>query len=114
MTPELNNGAASVFESLAGSGRDVIRLVCGGQRCRGGLGVRESLVYRLCVFTFLMVSASFRDCWKLKEMLLFCLVMEKSNPIHQGIQMKKGYLFLASAFWVERGMTSLMNVRLPK
>lgn len=80
MTPELNNGAASVFESLAGSGRDVIRLVCGGQRCRGGLGVRESLVYRLCVFTFLMVSASFRDCWKLKEMLLFCLVMEKSNP----------------------------------
>lgn len=48
---------------------------------RRGLGVREILVYRLHVFTFLMVSASFRDCWKSKEMLLFCLVMEKSrNP----------------------------------
>lgn len=60
----------------------------------GGLGVRESLVYRLCVFTFLMVSASFRDCWKSKEMLLFCLVMEKSNSIHQGIQMKKKSLVI--------------------
>lgn len=57
---------------------------------RRGLGVRESLVYRLCVFTFLMVSASFRDCWKSKEMLLFCLVMEKSNPIHEK---KPIYLF---------------------
>lgn len=82
-----------LFESMGlgggGSARDIIRLVCSGQRCWRGLGVRESLVYRLCVFTFLMVSASFRDCWKWKEMLLFCLVMEKSNPIHQGIQMKK-------------------------
>lgn len=32
------------------------------------------------MFTFLMVSASFSDCWKWKEMLLFCLVMEKSSP----------------------------------
>lgn len=101
-----------------GSVRDIIRLVCSGQRCRRGLGVRESVVYRLCVFTFLMVSASFRDCWKWKEMLLFCLVMEKSNPIHQGIQMKKAQLFiwwvLAVAFWAEREMTSLMNLRLPQ
>lgn len=85
---------------------------------RRGLGVRESLVYRLCVFTFLMVSASFRDCWKSKEMLLFCLVMEKSNPIHQGIQMKKANLFIwwapANAFWVGSGMTSLMILRHPQ
>lgn len=78
---------------------------------RRGLGVREILVYRLHVFTFLMVSASFRDCWKSKEMLLFCLVMEKSNPTHQRVQMRKANLFIrcvcvwASACWVESETT---------
>lgn len=69
----------------------------------GGLGVRKSLVYRLCVFTFLMVSTSFRDCWKWKEMLLFCLVMEKSSPKHQGIQIegekKKQVIYLVDSGW---------------
>lgn len=85
----------------------------------GGLGVRKSLVYRLCVLTFLMVSTSFRDCWKWNEMLLFCLVMEKSSPKHQGIQIEGGkkqviYLVDSGALWVERGMASQMILTLPK
>lgn len=115
LTSPLNNRAASFFE-MCGEGQwgtslgwsVVVSVV------RRGLGVREILVYRLHVFTFLMVSASFRDCWKSKEMLLFCLVMEKSNPTYQGIQMRKANLFIgwtqANACWVESEMTSLMNL----
>lgn len=53
MTSRLNNRAASLFESLGGGGsaRDVIRLVCGGQRCRRGVGgQREPCLQTVCVY----------------------------------------------------------------
>lgn len=44
-------GAPSVFESLAGSGRDVNGLVCGVQRCwRGVGGQREPCLQTVCVY----------------------------------------------------------------
>lgn len=51
VTSWLNNGAASLFESLGGSARDVIRLVGGGQRCQRGVGgQREPCLQTVCVY----------------------------------------------------------------
>lgn len=51
VTSWLNNGAASLFESLGGSVRDVIRLVCSGQRCQRGVGgQREPCLQTVCVY----------------------------------------------------------------
>lgn len=51
LTSWLNNGAASLFESLGGSAGDVIRLVCGGQPCQKGVGgQREPCLQTVCVY----------------------------------------------------------------
>lgn len=79
LTSPLNNSAASLWEFGEGQWGTSLGWSVVVSVVRRGLGVREILVYRLHVFTFLMVSASFRACWKSKGILLFCLVMEKSR-----------------------------------